>query len=210
MTQLVVLCFAILTARADWQAALTVTSVAPDKAPVVREQGTMKQKGKRLRIDTTKPAAMSMIVNQPEKKAWMIMGGMAMETDFSKQAKTLPPCAHESNLEDCLLKQNFKRVGNETIDGHSCVIYEGKKETPNKKTMLSRIWHPTDLKEVPALRVRTWENPQDMSRYLEINYTDVKMVSLSDSLFTPPDGTKPFDASKFMQQYKGMKKPGGE
>jgi hypothetical protein len=101
------------------------------------------------------------------------------------------------------IRTKGKKVGTETVDGHSCDIYEYT-ETPSETEtqgqrgpMKGKYWLARDLKNFP---IKTVMENGDMT-ITTTNY-DIKLnASVPDNLLTPPENVKFQDMSEMM---KGM------
>ncbi len=134
--------------RADWEAKMEMT--LPEKPKM---EGHMRMKKDRVRLDMTSPVPMSSIVHTDQGKAYTLMHPMKMmmETNIKQMESQIPMCK-ASEIDACLAKQGYKKVGSEKIGGHDCDVYAAKVEHKDKKVDI-KLWRPKSMKEVPALRV---------------------------------------------------------
>jgi hypothetical protein len=101
------------------------------------------------------------------------------------------------------IRTKGKKVGTETVDGHSCDIYEYT-ETPSETgpqgqrgPMKGKYWLAKDLKNFP---IKTVMENGDMT-ITTTNYDIDLKASVPDTLLTPPENVKFQDMSEMM---KGM------
>ena len=91
-----------------------------------------------------------------------------------------------------------KKIGAETVDGHSCEIFEYNESSQERGgTTKQTYWLARDLKNFPV-KVVTETGGMKMTT---LNHDVDLGASVPDSLLTPPDGVKFQDMSEMM---KGM------
>lgn len=172
-------------ALADWEADLQFKPRAGSMGPgPARElQGKAHGRQSQLRMDVESPRGpMSMLVNWEKHQLTLLVHSqkLAMQHDTG-QDSDIPSCGTK-DIEACLTSQGFKKSGSETVNGHPCAVYE-KDVTSAKGTVHTKIWRPTDLKEVPFVRSQS----SDASGVTNlINLTNVKVGPQPDSLFVAP------------------------
>ena len=181
-----VLLFASSISYSDWQGNFTVKVTGERKVP--EASGIMHMKKDKLRMDTKTPAEVSTIVHLNAKKAWSLLHTqkMMMEVDLATIESQAPICA-AADVDACLKKRGFKKIGAEEMNGHSCTVYEGavfSKAKEDKKVHV-KLWRPNDLKEVPAVRTVTSEASNTT---VDTNFTEIETITQSDSLFMVPQG----------------------
>ncbi|MBI3535244.1 MAG: DUF4412 domain-containing protein [Deltaproteobacteria bacterium] len=118
-------------AFADWDGSFEVIYTGKQSIPKV--VGQMRMKKNQIRIDSTAPAQVSTLVNLKLKKAWTLLHAqkMLMETNVSNVEAYTQFC-ETSEIEACLKKRGFKKLGSESIQGHKCDIYESETKTDGK------------------------------------------------------------------------------
>jgi hypothetical protein len=183
-------------ALADWEADLKLKPRAGTMGPgPARElQGKAHGRQSQLRMDLESPQGpMSMLINWEKHQLTLLLHSqkLAMQRDTG-QDSDIPSCGTK-DIEACLTSQGFKKSGSETVNGHPCTVYE-KNAASAKGTVNTKIWRPTDLKEVPFVRSQS----SDASGVTNlINLTNVKVGAQPDSLFVAP------------ADYRAMQAPGG-
>lgn len=101
-----------------------------------------------------------------------------------EQAKMLP-----SPLE-LLEGTDVKRtaVGSEVVEGHPCKIENVVVTSPDGKTIESKVWEASDLKDIP---VRIESHIGDIT--LSASYRDISFGLPDQGLFTIPEKCTPFE-----------------
>jgi hypothetical protein len=136
------------SAYADWEAKMEMSM--PEKPKM---EGRMRVSKDKVRLDMTSPMPMSSIVHTDKGKAYTLMHPMKMmmETDI-RQADSQIPLCKASEIDSCLAKQGYKKVGSEKMGQYDCDVYAAKMSHKDK-SMDIKLWRPKSLKEVPAVRV---------------------------------------------------------
>ena len=165
---------AVPVAQADWEGKM-VSKVPEGNGVPSNLSGEIRMKKDHLRLDMKSPIDMSFLADMKNKKAWTLIHGpkLIMTTNIEKFQAQSPMCTTE-NIDECLLKKGFKKIGSEKIDGHPCTIYEVKN---------TKLWRPEDLKEVPSLKTLVVQAP---GKVIETYITEVKMGKQDASLFEAP------------------------
>ncbi|MBC7693212.1 MAG: hypothetical protein H7222_15715 [Methylotenera sp.] len=163
--------------QADWEGSITTDASGSQMS------GQIHMKKDLIRADFKTPTALSVIMNLTTAKAWVLlhMPHLALANDFSRYKNQVPMCS-AADVDGCLKQHGFTQKGKETYEGHLCIVYEGHLDRKNPKT-LTKLWRPTDLKEVPSLKtlVRTVDN-KGSSTYIR----DVKVGAQDAKLFAVP------------------------
>ncbi len=194
------------TARADWQGDLHIKT--PPHGPngkVLDMAGKIFGKAAAMRMDLDGPIGkLSIISDWKQHKVWNLMHAqkIAMETNMDRVGVEIPSCTN-SNIETCLTTEGFKKTGTEAVNGHPCAIYE-KDRSMGTTTNHIKLWHPTDLKEVPLLRSVSLDAHGGSA---QVDFTNVKVVSsLSAALFSPPQDYR--QQSGYTPRPPGVGRPG--
>jgi hypothetical protein len=172
-------------ALADWEADLQFTPRAGSMGPGPARELKGKAHGRQsqLRMDLESPRGpMSMLVNWEKHQMTLLLHSqkLAMQRDTG-QDSDIPSCGIK-DIEACLAAQGFKKSGSEKVNGHPCAVYE-KDGVSGNGPVHTKVWRPTDLKEVPFLRSQS----SDASGITNlVNLTNVKVGAQSDSLFVAP------------------------
>lgn len=172
-------------ALADWGADLQFKPRAGAMGPgQARElQGKAYGRQSQMRMDLDSPRGpMSMLVNWEKHQTTLLLHSqkLAMQRDTG-QDSDIPSCGTK-DIDACLTSQGFKKSGSETINGHPCSVYEKDVASANG-TLHTKVWRPTDLKEVPFVRSQS----SDASGVTNLlNLTNVKVGPQPDSLFVAP------------------------
>lgn len=206
-TQLAILAtfFLASSAFADWQADVVTTFSRKD---VPTMQGKMSVKNELIRIDMSTPMEMSVIVQKKKNKAYTLMhpAKVVMDADLKQYEKQIPACSTGAP-ESCYGKLGLKKTGSETVDGKSCVVYEGTvkgRAKDGSEDVAMKIWHPTAAQDGPPAKftVKTKDGET-----IESKYTNVKTGPLAASLFDVPKGYQ--RAGNMEDLLKGFKGFGG-
>ncbi len=196
--------FFSFSAFSDWEGNFDVVATGPKS--IQKVSGLMRMKKDKVRLDTTTPAVASTLVNLTTHKAWTLLTAqkMSMEVNLSQIEPYTPLCpAHE--IESCLKKKNFKKVGSEKIENHMCSIYESEIQK-NEKKITVKLWRPEDLKEVPALKSVVMD---DSGSKTETLFSNVKMVAQADRYFTVPKDYRAMGNPQDLLKGLGFKMPAG-
>ncbi len=129
-------------------------------------------------------------IMRPDKKVvWMIMPQQKayMEMPITQETQQKMMTLTEKQ------KAKMKKVGTETIDGHTCDKYETTMDDQGK-SMKVYAWMATDL-GIPVKIVS-----EDGSFSME--YKDIKPGQVADSLFEPPQGYQKMKMPFAMPQSK--------
>ncbi|NMO15557.1 hypothetical protein HPC49_30535 [Pyxidicoccus fallax] len=181
-------------ALADWQADATTkfTPPAGQKAPPEMTGKIYGRKGV-LRMDSQtpgpdgKPLQVSFIFNYEKRTGTTVMHTqkMVMERSLDDLPVKLPgSCTGKTqDFDACFKEQGYKKVGNEKVNGHSAVVYEGMTPDIHGRPSRQKVWRPTDLAEVPYIRAQTFGAGGDVT---EVNLTNIQTGPVPDSRFTVP------------------------
>ena len=164
-------------ARADWEGKMEITLPKQGKM-----EGMVHMKNDTLRVDMEKPLAISSIVNAAKGTAFSLVHAakMIIETDIKGADQQIPAC-RASDVDACLARLGYKPVGEEMLGAYACKIYEAKMMRKGKPLTL-RLWRPTAMKDVPALKI--WAKSAEGEVLTELK--DVKEKSQSASYFELP------------------------
>lgn len=198
LTSLLVLACLAQPALADWEGKVHVKLPKNDQGPS-EMTGVMRGKGLKQRTDFKEPMEMSSIIDQKAKKIWNLMHAQKMAIEMSATgAEGQMPMCESTSFESCLVKQGFKKTGQETANGHPCNVYEGEIGKEGDKTKI-KIWHPTDLKDVSSVRSLITADKGSV----ETNITDIKTTKLADSIFSVPKGYKTMNMGDMSNMLRG-------
>ena len=139
--------------RAGWEGELRNSGKGAPKEVQGRK---VEIQGHRMRMES-EMAGMGrsvFIVDWKTGKAQTVLDSnrMVLEMDLRAAAQTaglsVPWCEPgRGAVDQCLKAQGFAKVGSESANGHPCEIYEQKSADGT-----TRIWRPTALEGLPALR----------------------------------------------------------
>lgn len=182
---------------ADWEGTIKVKMPAGQNTPT-EMTGKVRTKKHMQRTDFKTPMDMSTIVDMKNKKVLNLVHAqkMAMEIDADQAGNKTPSCSTE-DVDGCLKKQGFKKVGTETVNGHPSTIYENTIKE-NGESAKIKLWRPNDLKEVAAVKSVVTTSQGDVV----VNITDIKTVSLPDSVFKVPSGYNTMDMKNMGKMFK--------
>jgi hypothetical protein len=170
----------------DWEAHIQINSAV--KGPISQGEGMMKMKGKRIRLDLTSPFSLSVIGDGKTGKASMLIHPIKIfvETSVSEsELKSIPFCDGKE-VDTCLTKAGYKKAGQAKVNGYTCVLYEGDLKPPQVKTAThAKVWRVEGMNEMPITRVVTKEIA-DPTRSTQIDFTEIKVLGLSDTIFSVP------------------------
>lgn len=173
-------------ALADWEADLQLKPQAGSMGPGAPQEMHGKAHGRQgaLRMDVESPRGpLSVLIDWDKHQLTMLMHPMKMMMQRdTAQSSDFPTCGSK-DTDACLVGQGFKKTGSETANGHPCAIYE--KDTAGGKNgpVHTKIWRPTDLKEVPFVRNQA-SNASGVVSSLDL--TNVKIGPQAGSLFVAP------------------------
>ena len=152
-------------------------------------------KDKRLRVKTK---AMGMDMNVVKSGDFVYQWqegqtqGMKMSANMRRRGASMD---YVEKIQD--IRTRGKKVGTETVDGHSCDIYEYTEEARDGGEMAQKYWLAKDLKNFP---VKVVSQTQGM-KITTINRDIDLSASVPESLVTVPENVKFQDMSEMM---KGM------
>jgi hypothetical protein len=95
------------------------------------------------------------------------------------------------------IRTKGKKVGTETVDGHSCDVYEYTETGGHNGEMKQKYWMARDLKNFPVKVV----SESGSTKITTSNHDIDLSASVPDSMVTPPDNVKFQDMTEMM---KGM------
>lgn len=177
-----------LSAQADWSARFEVTTQIPranTQPQSTKVSGSVQAKEFRQRIELGGASPMVGIIDLKAGKAWSLMPAskLAVETSLSGLRSQIPQC-DTRDVDQCLQRLGFKRTGREAISGEPCDIFETSQTWMGKRTT-TRLWRPTRLGEVPALRTIS-TSPDGAST--ELRLSEVKIGFVPNARFEIPEG----------------------
>lgn len=175
-------------ALADWEGSVQVRVYEKEKPGSPEINGYIRMKQEFIRMDTSSILNASAILNTKTGKSQTIIHPIKVytENDLAKFQGQVPVCA-ATNIDECLQKQGFKKIGEETVEGHKCFVYESEGQTKVK------LWRPIDLKEVPSIKMLATESS---GKKIESVVSQIKLTPQSDSFFRIPEGYRPMDDLK--------------
>jgi hypothetical protein len=97
------------------------------------------------------------------------------------ESTTLYGC-HPGSVLSCLQNRGYKKVGEETVDGYLCDIYEGK-SSRDGKWGTERIWHPRSLGDIYWLKAVLQLTD---GRVIEGRLSGIQAETLDPELFKIP------------------------
>lgn len=121
------------------------------------------------------------------------------------------PLSDQMTLPDKDVKLQKTRLGNETIDGHSCVKYQVVITDPAGQKNEGIVWNATDLKEFP---VQMQMQDRESGGSMTTRFREIKLAAPASREFEVPSGFKKYsDPMQLMQaataQAAGGAKPAG-
>ena len=165
------------------------TEFNPDQYPDMA--GEIMIQGEQVRLNTDKPASLSVLMNKTTKKAVVLIHMMRMmaDADAKKYEKQIPTCVG-SAITACLTKTGFKKIRDEKSEsGEVSNVYE-----KSNKDGKVNIWVVKASKEpFPSKMVIASGDGLVVTTL----FTESKEVKLDPALFTAPKGyskSKGFDS----------------
>lgn len=173
-------------ALADWQANTTTRIINQDQKQTEIHAKVFFKKDK-MRADTKMPTDTSIIVDLKNKKAVTLVHFVKIHfsNSFQEVQNQIPHCADLStvkSIEDCLKKNKFKIIKDETVHGLDCHVYEGK-----VKDGRVTLWKPKTLKHVPAVQ-SVFKSKS--GKIIETVFEQVNEAPIEDGLFHVPTDYK--------------------
>lgn len=195
-------------ARADLQADISEKTFDASGQPTQRGkdfQSIYMKKGF-MRLDgfiAAKNEKMSIVMDEGKSRAYMVnhsdQSYMIFELgQFQKQNKpqTYVVCGDLSRFDECMARENYKVVGHESADGHSCTVY-----ARTKGDVTDKIWRPSDLGAVPLVKSASFKGGRLVR---EMHFTNIRTGGISDSVFQPPSGYRKMDMAEMIGKMQGM------
>lgn len=153
-------------------------------------------KDKKVRIKTK---AMGMDMNVVKSGDFVYQwkegetSGMKMSTAMRRRGST--SMDYVEKMED--IRARGKKVGTETLDGHSCDVYDYTETAVERGPVQQKYWLARDLKNFPIKVVS-----ETGGMKITTTNSDIELgASVPDSLVTPPENVNFQDLSEMM---KGM------
>jgi outer membrane lipoprotein-sorting protein len=100
-------------------------------------------------------------------------------------------------------KVDVTKIGDDTIDGHSCVKNKCVVTGSSGPAHESTVWNATDLKNFP-LKIET---KSDEGQSVVMVFKDVKLDKPDDSQFDPPSGFQKYDDMMSLMMAKARPQP---
>jgi outer membrane lipoprotein-sorting protein len=156
--------------------------VALENNGVIFSKGKFYIKANKSRMESTTGGVRTIIlINADKAYTYIPEQNMAMAMSLS-EAKMQTPQVRD-------FKDIYKLVGEETVDGKLCDVYEYK----DRRAGLTRIWIAKDI-EFPV---------KSETGGVKIYYRNIRIdVSLDDALFELPAGVQIHDMGALMQQLR--------
>lgn len=185
------------SALADWEGVMHLKMPASQNTPA-EMTGKVRAKKHMQRTDFKTPMDMSTIVDMKSKKVWNLMHAqkMAMVIEAGEAGSKTPNCSTE-DIDGCLKKEGFKKVGSGAANRHPCTIYENEVKDKGEDAKI-KLWRPNDLKEVAAVKSEVTTD----DGVITVNITDIKTVTLADSVFKVPSNYKTMDMKGMGNMFK--------
>lgn len=189
-------CCALLSGCQDeadgWKGTIEVHQRGRESAPLMKGDLLARNSGLMLFNIAARNHELSVTVDAKAHVSWIVvhqvrkyLKGSAEEIETDSLYQCAPPLIYA-----CLEKNRFSKVGEETVDGHPCEIYEGRSFYKGQ-VGTERIWHPTDLPTVYWLKAVEVISADFV---LEASLKDVTPQKLDSELFKVPAGYQKLEA----------------
>ncbi len=117
--------------------------------------------------------------------------GMKMSTTMRRRGGS--SMDYVEKMED--IRTKGKKVGAETVDGHSCDVYEYSETAGERGPIQQKYWLARDLKNFPVKVVS-----ETGGMKITTTNSDIEIgASVPDSMLTPPENVKFRDMSEMMK-----------
>jgi hypothetical protein len=180
-------------ALADWAGELRVrTSVPPapeQKGKAYGRKSLMRldleppEKGRATSVDHT-----SLLLDLRKSTGLSVAHKQRVATahELSELPVRVPgPCTDpRQDLDACLVARGYKKTGSARVNGQVTTLYEVSFPGADGKPWRQKVWRPTDLPEVPYVRVQTFDGAGLLRSGLDV--LDIQVGPQPDSRFTVP------------------------
>jgi hypothetical protein len=186
MLSLLILCFALAPAHADWEANFTAQST---KARAPHASGKFYSKVDRFRVDTNVPFDLSIYAKAGSSHIYAAGPSfhIRLSSDLEKFSAQIPACL-ASTFEDCVKRFSMKKVGEESCGEkrapHTCEVYVSERARI-KGIRRIELHHWKGEKEPILTSSRVTKSNGEV---ISTTFTKIRRKSHDLSFYTVPSG----------------------